>query len=91
MKITDIKIRKLLKTGKMKGVFSVTFDNQLVVHDIKLIESNGGYFLAMPSRRLDNGDYIDMVHPINKEFRNILENKILEIYLNSSLKRGINR
>lgn len=87
MKITDIKIRKLLKSGKMKAIFSVTFDDQLVVHDIKLIESREGYFLAMPSRRLENGDFIDSVHPVNKEFRRYLENKILAVYLNSLLEK----
>ncbi len=87
MKITDIKIRKLLKSGKMKAIFSITFDDQLVVHDIKLIESREGYFLAMPSRRLENGDFIDSVHPVNKDFRSYIENKILAFYLNCLLEK----
>lgn len=78
MNITQIKINKTPEGGRMKAVISVTFDNQFVVHDIKVIDGPDRYFLAMPSRKMPDGTFRDIVHPINAEARATLENSILE-------------
>lgn len=80
MKITDIKIRKLLDTSKMRAIASVTFDNVLVVHDIKVIESSEKLFLAMPSRQLSSGNFADIAHPVSAEFRKNLESAVIDEY-----------
>ena len=83
MKITDIRVRKVTKQGKMRAVVSVTFDNEFVVHDIKVIEGERGLFIAMPSRKTRTGDYKDVAHPITPEFRTELQSKIIYEYNNS--------
>ena len=80
MQITDIRVRKITKEGKMKAVVSVTFDEIFVVHDIKVIEGEKGVFIAMPSRRSGDGEYRDIAHPINSEMRDKLQKEILEKY-----------
>ncbi len=80
MKITDIKIRKIFTEGPMKAIASVTFDHQLVVHDIKIIYAKEKYFIVMPSRKNPDDTYRDIVHPINAEFRALLENAVKEEY-----------
>lgn len=80
MQITDIRVRKITKEGKMKAVVSVTFDGIFVVHDIKVIEGEKGLFIAMPSRRSGDGEYRDIAHPINSEMRDKLQKEILEKY-----------
>ena len=80
MEITDIKIRKLGKDGKMKAIVSVTFDNEFVVHDIKVIERDGGNFVAMPSRKTPDGEFRDTAHPINVAAREKLQSAILAAY-----------
>ena len=80
MKITDIKIRKLTDSAKMKAVVSVTFDDELVIHDIKVIAGYDKMFLAMPSRKLPNGTFSDITHPTNHEFRKTLEDAVLSEY-----------
>ena len=73
MQITDIRIRKIAKEGKMKAVVSVTFDNAFVVHDIKVIDGEKGLFIAMPSRKASDGEYRDIAHPINSDTRDIIQ------------------
>ena len=80
MQITDLRVRKITKEGKMKAVVSVTFDEIFVVHDIKVIEGEKGLFIAMPSRRSGDGEYRDIAHPINSEMRDKLQKEILEKY-----------
>lgn len=81
MTITDIKVRKIFNDeGPMKAIISVTFDNQLALHDIKVINAREKLFIVMPSRRNPDNTYRDIVHPINAEFRNKLETSILETY-----------
>ena len=80
MKITDIKIRKTFTDGPMKAIASVTFDHQLVVHDIKVIYARDKYFIVMPSRKNLDDTYRDIVHPINSEFRAILEKAVKSAY-----------
>ena len=80
MNITDVRVRKISKEGKMKAVVSVTIDDEFVVHDIKVIEGDKGLFIAMPSRRSSDGDYRDVAHPINTSTRERLQAVILEAY-----------
>ncbi|ADZ82829.1 septation regulator SpoVG [Cellulosilyticum sp. ST5] len=80
MEITDIRVRKINKDGKMKAVVSVTFDNEFVVHDIKVIEGDKGRFIAMPSRKTLDGEFRDIAHPINSETRDRIQNQVLEKY-----------
>ena len=80
MEITDIKIRKLFEEGPMKAVVSVTFDNQLAVHDVKIINARDKFFIVMPSRKNPDGTYRDIVHPINAAFRAELESAVLKEY-----------
>ncbi|MDD6667409.1 MAG: septation regulator SpoVG [Lachnospiraceae bacterium] len=80
MNITDIRIRKIEKEGKMKAVASITIDNEFVVHDIKVIEGEKGLFIAMPSRKASDGEYKDIAHPIRSETREQLQNMILDRY-----------
>ena len=80
MQITDVRIRKVAKEGKMKAVVSITIDNEFVVHDIKVIEGEKGLFIAMPSRKDADGEYRDIAHPINSDTRNMIQTLILEQY-----------
>jgi stage V sporulation protein G len=80
MNITDIRMRKIDKEGKMKAVVSITIENEFVVHDIKVIEGEKGLFIAMPSRKASDGEYKDIAHPIRSETRELLQNMILDKY-----------
>lgn len=80
MNITDIKIRKLLDDGRLRAIVSITLDNTIALHDIKIIEGPNRLFVAMPSRRDDNGVFRDIVHPISTVGRESLENEIIEAY-----------
>jgi len=80
MEITDIKIKHLRDEGRMRAIVSVTFDNEFAVHDIKIIEGQDKFFLAMPSRRMQDGTYRDIVHPISPVMRSRLEQRVLELY-----------
>lgn len=80
MKITDVRIRKVAKEGKMKAVVSITIDEEFVVHDIKVIEGEKGLFIAMPSRKASDGEYRDIAHPINSATRDFIQTMILDRY-----------
>ena len=80
MQITDIRVRKTYDEGKMKAIVSVTFDDQFVIHDIKIIEGDNGIFIAMPSRKMPNGEFKDIANPINLETRVDIQNKVLKAY-----------
>ena len=80
MQITDVRIRKVEKEGKMKAVVSITIDDEFVVHDIKVIEGEKGLFIAMPSRKASDGEYKDIAHPINSATREKIQRIILEKY-----------
>lgn len=80
MNITDVRVRKMTKEGKMKAVASITIDDDFVIHDIKLVEGEKGLFIAMPSRKAADGEYRDIAHPINSDTRNIIQKLILEKY-----------
>ena len=80
MQITDIKVRKFFEEGPMKAIASVTFDGQLAVHDVKVINARDRFFVVMPSRKNPDETYRDIVHPINSEFRAILEAGVISAY-----------
>ena len=80
MEITDVRVRRVAKDGKMKAVVSITIDNEFVIHDIKVIEGEKGLFIAMPSRKSSDGEYRDIAHPINSDTRKRIQDLILEKY-----------
>ena len=80
MQITDVRVRKVAKEGKLKAVVSITLDDEFVVHDIKVIEGEKGLFIAMPSKKALDGEYRDTAHPINSETRERVQNILLEKY-----------
>lgn len=80
MDITDVRIRKVNDEGKMKAIVSITFDDEFVVHDIKIIEGQNGPFIAMPSRKMSEGDFRDIAHPLVSETRNKIRDAIFEEY-----------
>jgi stage V sporulation protein G len=83
MKITDVRVRKTTKEGKMRAVVSITLDDEFVIHDIKVIDGERGLFIAMPSKKSADGEYRDIAHPINSATREKLQNIILEAYENA--------
>ena len=80
MQITDVRVRKVAKEGKLKAVVSITIDEEFVVHDIKVIEGEKGMFIAMPSKKAMDGKYRDIAHPINSNTRERIQSMILEKY-----------
>ncbi|MCR5213181.1 MAG: septation regulator SpoVG [Eubacterium sp.] len=80
MEITDVRVRRVAKDGKMKAVVSITIDNEFVIHDIKVIEGEKGLFIAMPSRKSADGEYRDIAHPINSDTRAKIQELILTRY-----------
>ena len=80
MQITDVRVRRITKEGKMKAIVSITIDNEFVVHDIKVIEGEEGLFIAMPSKKAMDGEYRDIAHPINSTTRDAIQKVILEGY-----------
>ncbi len=80
MQITDVRVRKITKEGKMKAIVSITIDDEFVVHDIKVIEGEKGLFIAMPSKKAVDGEYRDIAHPINSSTRDSIQKIILEAY-----------
>lgn len=86
MQITDVRVRRIEKEGKMKAIVSITLDNEFVIHDIKVIEGEKGLFIAMPSRKAADGEYRDIAHPINSETRDLIQNVILTKYETTALE-----
>ncbi|MDR1559603.1 MAG: septation regulator SpoVG [Clostridiales bacterium] len=80
MEITDVRVRKVNRDGKMKAIVSVTFDNEFVVHDIKVIDGDKGLFIAMPSRKTLDGEFRDIAHPINSGTRERIQSAVLDKY-----------
>lgn len=80
MQITDVRVRKVSKDGKMKAIASITLDNEFVIHDIKVIEGEKGLFIAMPSRKASDGEYRDIAHPINSDTRARIQSVVLKKY-----------
>jgi len=80
VEITDVRVRKIETEGKLRAYVSVTFDDAFVVHDLRVIDGDKGMFVAMPSKRLPNGDHKDIAHPINTEIREKIQKAVLEVY-----------
>ncbi len=80
MRITDVRVRKMTQDSKMKAIVSITIDDEFVVHDIKVIEGEKGLFIAMPSKKANDGEYRDIAHPINSDTRDRIQTIILESY-----------
>lgn len=80
VQVTDVRIRKITDEGKMKAIVSVTFDGEFVVHDIKIIDGQNGLFIAMPSRKMSDGEFRDIAHPINSETRKKIQEAIFKEY-----------
>lgn len=89
MNITDVRVRKITKEGKMKAVVSITLDEVFVVHDIKVIEGEKGLFIAMPSKKAADGEYRDIAHPINSDTREQIQNTILDAYEKAQLEPDV--
>ena len=88
MQVTEVRIRKVEGEGKLKAYVTVTFDDCFVVHNVKIIEGKAGLFIAMPSRKTANGEFKDVVHPINPEFRQALQDKIVAEYEAGHIETG---
>lgn len=80
MNITDVRIRKISDDGKMRAVASITLDDEFVVHDIKIIDGQNGLFIAMPSKKMSDGAFRDVAHPIYSEVRNQIKEQIFQAY-----------
>ena len=80
MQVTDVRVRKVTSQNRMKAIASITFDDVFVIHDIKVIESDKGLFIAMPSKTTATGEHSDIAHPINKETRQMFEEAIIKAY-----------
>ena len=80
MKVTDVRVRKIAREGKMRAIVSITLDDEFVIHDIKVIEGDKGLFIAMPSKKAADGEYRDIAHPINSYTREVVQKIILESY-----------
>ena len=80
MEVTDVRVRKVDKEGKMKAIVSITFDEEFVIHDIKVIEGEKGLFIAMPSRKTTDGEYRDIAHPINSQTRELISDTVIGKY-----------
>ncbi|MEY8383087.1 septation regulator SpoVG [Christensenellaceae bacterium 44-20] len=88
MNITDIRVKRISTPGKMRAVASITFDDMFVVHDIKIIEGQSGLFIAMPSKKMPNGEYKDIAHPLNSQAREKIQAEILTAYENLPEEMG---
>lgn len=84
MQITDVRVRRVTKEGKLRAVVSITIDDEFVVHDIKVIEGEKGLFIAMPSKKALDGEYRDIAHPINSGTREHIQSIILERYFQTA-------
>lgn len=89
MQITDVRVRKITKEGKMRAIVSITIDDEFVIHDIKVIEGEKGLFIAMPSKKAVGGEYRDIAHPINSGTRESIQKIILESYEKALLEPDV--
>ncbi len=82
MDITDVRVRKVVTNSRMKAIAAITFDDCFVVRDIKVIDGQNGLFVAMPSRKSADGQFRDVAHPIRQDFRDVIEQKIIDVFKN---------
>lgn len=89
MQITDVRIRRISREGKMKAVVSVTFDDEFVVHDVKVVEGVNGLFVAMPSRKTPEGEFRDIAHPISSAAREVIQKVVLQAYTEAATAAAV--
>ena len=89
MKVTDVRVSKIAREGKMRAIVSITLDDEFVIHDIKVIEGDKGLFIAMPSKKAADGEYRDIAHPINSYTREVVQKIILESYEKALLEPDV--
>lgn len=82
MHISDVRVRKVMREGRLRAILSMVIDNSVAVHDIKIVQGDGRLFVAMPSRRDESGTFRDIVHPINADTRSQIEEAVLTAYAN---------
>lgn len=80
MQVTDVRLRRVTSEGKMRAIASITFDDEFVVHDVRIIDGNNGLFVAMPSKRTADGEFRDIAHPINSKTREKIQEAVLKEY-----------
>lgn len=80
MKVTDVRMRKLVTDSRMKALASITLDEAFVIHDLRVIDGNNGLFVAMPSKRTSDGEFRDIAHPINSEMRQEIQEAVMKVY-----------
>lgn len=80
MEVTDVRLRRVSAEGKMRAIASITFDDEFVVHDVRIIDGNNGLFVAMPSKRTSDGEFRDIAHPINSKTREKIQDAVLKEY-----------
>lgn len=80
MEVTDVRLRRVSAEGKMRAIASITFDDEFVVHDVRIIDGNNGLFVAMPSKRTSDGEFKDIAHPINSKTREKIQTAVLKEY-----------
>ena len=90
MRVTDVRVRLISSESRLRGIVTITFEDSFVVHDIRVIEGENGIFVAMPSKKMPNGVFRDIAHPINSDMRNHVEEKIIEAY-NQALEEQKNQ
>ncbi|HLT00368.1 MAG TPA: septation regulator SpoVG [Acholeplasma sp.] len=88
MQVTDVRVRLVASDSRLRGVVTITFDDAFVVHDIRVIEGENGIFVAMPSKKMPNGGFRDIAHPIHQEMRKSVEDAIIAAY-NEALKTQV--
>jgi len=80
VEVTDVRLRRVSAEGKMRAIASITFDDEFVVHDVRIIDGNNGLFVAMPSKRTSDGEFKDIAHPINSKTREKIQTAVLKEY-----------
>lgn len=80
MEITDVRVKKFNGENRLKAIAAITIDDCFVVHELRVIDGKEGLFVAMPSRKMPNGEFKDVAHPINQETRKKIETIVIEAY-----------
>jgi stage V sporulation protein G len=80
VKITEVRAKRIRGNNRLKGIAAITIDECFVIHELRIIDGKNGLFVAMPSRKMPNGEYKDVAHPINTETRNMIEKEVLDTF-----------
>ncbi len=90
MEVTDVRVRRLTREGKMRAIVSITLEDKFVIHDVRVIDGSNGLFVAMPSKRSPNGEFRDIAHPISAEAREIVQQAVIGAYEEAVEKTAVN-